>query len=439
MDKVLFTAVGSHDPIPENLRDGPMLHICRHYMPSKIYIYYTAEMNKVRLSDDRYRDAIKKLYEQYASEVEIFDLPDNDIINVQLFDSFMTPFRGHISDIRAENPDAELLVNISSGTPAMKSALLILSLTLPFKVTAIQVDTPNRSMNDPERISKYDSETHPYFNKDNAPDSENRCHAETYPNISAVFGRESIVGHIKSYDYGAALREAKLLGELISPHALELLNGAINRMRMNIAPLKNVLRENESAAVKILSGDMMEIFEYSLWLRIKYERRDLSDYIRGFTPALFNLSKRYLANSGVDLTPFINTYGKLTRNKLEASADGREYLGKLENQLGRVYNDGYPSSEIFIALINEYSANIQLKEIFGRLREFEKKIRNPVAHDIVFMDEAGVERSTGFALASVKNDYERAVNIVLNINADGWKVYEIMNDIIINEVNGVSG
>ena len=44
-------------------------------------------------------------------------------MEVQLFDYFFTEFRDILMSICDENGDAKILLNVSSGTPAIKSAL----------------------------------------------------------------------------------------------------------------------------------------------------------------------------------------------------------------------------------------------------------------------------------------------------------------------------
>lgn len=46
---------------------------------------------------------------------------------VQVFDTFMKEYREILNDIRDKNPESEIILNVSSGTPAMKSALQILA------------------------------------------------------------------------------------------------------------------------------------------------------------------------------------------------------------------------------------------------------------------------------------------------------------------------
>ena len=43
--RILFTFAGNTDPTRGG-HDGPIIHICRHYSPDKIYLILTKEMEK---------------------------------------------------------------------------------------------------------------------------------------------------------------------------------------------------------------------------------------------------------------------------------------------------------------------------------------------------------------------------------------------------------
>lgn len=63
-DTILFSPIGGTDPISmNNCHDGAMLHICRVYKPTKIFLYMSQEMLKNQEADDRYRYALGKLFE----------------------------------------------------------------------------------------------------------------------------------------------------------------------------------------------------------------------------------------------------------------------------------------------------------------------------------------------------------------------------------------
>ena len=128
---VLFTPVGGHDPIA-SYRDGAVLHICRVYRPEKVYLYLSHEMLERSRQDDRYRASLMKLQEHLHYQIkEIKMIERDELTQVQLFDAFYTDFDQILRQIHAENPDCELLLNLSSGTPAMKSALNVISVLAP--------------------------------------------------------------------------------------------------------------------------------------------------------------------------------------------------------------------------------------------------------------------------------------------------------------------
>ena len=123
---ILFSPLGGTDPISENnFYDGSMLHICRHYDIDKVYLYMTKEIYEKHEKDDRYRFFINKLAEQKNKEIESVIIADKERDNVQEYDPFLFKFEEEINNIINELND-NFFINISSGTPAMKNALVIL-------------------------------------------------------------------------------------------------------------------------------------------------------------------------------------------------------------------------------------------------------------------------------------------------------------------------
>ena len=111
-----------------NFRDGSMLHICRVYQPTDVYLYMSAEILELHRKDNRYFYCLEKLAEHQKRTFhwEVVERPE--LRDVQLFDVFYQDFREIIRKITAGMDETdELLLNISSGTPAMKSALLVMA------------------------------------------------------------------------------------------------------------------------------------------------------------------------------------------------------------------------------------------------------------------------------------------------------------------------
>src|SRR5699024_2469561 len=111
--RILFSPVGGHDPIA-NYHDGALIHICRVYRPDKVYLYLSQEMLERSRLDDRYRISLAKLREQLHGGMEEIHLIERDELKeVQRFDTFYTDFDQILHRIREENPESELLLNLS--------------------------------------------------------------------------------------------------------------------------------------------------------------------------------------------------------------------------------------------------------------------------------------------------------------------------------------
>ena len=125
MKRILFSPVGSTDPIAHQ-RDGALLHIIRKYRPDKAYLFFSKEIYGYEQKDNRYSYCLNKLLQEIGEDIEIEWIIKEDLVDVQLFDPILLEFKEIIEDLckRIEDDD-ELLVNVSSGSPAMKSAVQI--------------------------------------------------------------------------------------------------------------------------------------------------------------------------------------------------------------------------------------------------------------------------------------------------------------------------
>ena len=123
----LFSPVGNTDPI-KYFSDGSMLHICRVYKPDIVYLYLSQEMWYNHQKDDRYVKTLELLGKKLNHTFDIRIIKREDLIEVQRYDIFYKEFRDIIAKIEKEmKPKDKLLLNMASGTPAMKSALMVLA------------------------------------------------------------------------------------------------------------------------------------------------------------------------------------------------------------------------------------------------------------------------------------------------------------------------
>ena len=205
MSRVLFSPIGGTDPI-RYLYDGSMLHICRHYQPDKVILYLSSEMVEKHREDNRYVRTLNMLGDSIGHTFDIKVIENEELIDVQKYDVYYEIFRQEIKNI-SDNLSSgdELIVNMASGTPAMKSALLILATLSEYKFIPIQVNSPQKKMNSEiEDRNNYDVELNWELNQDNLPDSENRCEEVKCMNLIKLLKIDLIKKFIRKYDYSAA-------------------------------------------------------------------------------------------------------------------------------------------------------------------------------------------------------------------------------------------
>ena len=149
MSKILFSPVGGTDPISlQNQKDGALIQCCRKYHPDKIYLYLSKEMIELEEKDHRYTGCLKRLYKDLGEKMKCYLIHRPKLVDVHDFDFFYHDFIAELDKLMAtmENDDI-LYLNVSSGTPAMKGALVGWATLTDANVVLLQVDTPEKSMN----------------------------------------------------------------------------------------------------------------------------------------------------------------------------------------------------------------------------------------------------------------------------------------------------
>ena len=191
--KILFSPVGGTDPISAvNAYDGSLLHICRYYKPDVVVLYMSAEVLEAQEKDNRYKYCLQQLMELQHREMEIAAVERPELTEVQDFDFFYDDFREEIQKIYSGMEESdELLINVSSGTPAMKSTLMVLGTFGEYPCRLIQVVTPAKKMNEHQHRD-YDVETLWELNEDNLPDAQNRCVEINCPSLLKLKQEEII-------------------------------------------------------------------------------------------------------------------------------------------------------------------------------------------------------------------------------------------------------
>lgn len=435
---ILFTPVGGTDPISQtNCRDGSMLHICRVYRPTKVVMYMSSEVLENQEKDDRYRYCLRKLEELQHRSFDWEIIEREKLTNVQDFDYFYQDFRGIIESIFKNMDESDtLLLNVSSGTPAMKSGLLVLQTLGEFPCKLIQVVTPARKMN--EHIHKdYDVETLWELNEDNEENFENRCIETKCPTLSMIKNEEIIKKHISVYDYQAAIAVARTMPKEYTESYMELLEMAASRLLLDFKNVDRILARTKEDCLPVKENRARKYFEYALGLDIKLRRAEYADFIRGITPLIVDLFEMVLKNKcHID----INDYCVQTNGVRKW--DSSKIVGtEVETAFYQEFPDGFRYGPVYSihlkALIQYFTSDSRLVSLTEELRNVESSIRNIAAHEIISITEETIRKRTGFTGKQIMKKIKSVfVYAGFRITEDDWNSYDRMNEMIVKAMNG---
>lgn len=431
---ILYSAVGMTDPI-SNFRDGSLLHICRIYKPDRVYILMSREVIKHHNKDNRYIYCLEKLSEKINHPFEIVTIQKDDLVEVQNYDVVYPIIKENIQSILDNMDESDsLIVNIGSGTPAMKYSLQMLSALADYNFTPINVSTPEKSSNPHmENQNKYDPAEMWELNEDN-DDFFDRSFKTTSPLMLKDFYDNSLEKLIKNYNYAGALTLVRSLN-FYSNKLENLLVAANSRLQLNFGQAQRILQSFKFQMP--FTDARKKIFEYALALGVKIKNKNYGDYVRAITPLLFELNSLVLKTEcGFNLADY--TYSDpRDKNKIYWDKD-KLSVTEFDNALNESYknfNYGIVFNDNLRTLITYFLSkkNPQLYDTIDKLNKFEIKMRNKAAHTMISITSDSVKKETGQTPEETYTDLKKVFNLI-HISTKDWDSYDKMNRFIINHL-----
>lgn len=197
--RVLISAVGDTDPF-RNFHDGALIHIARKYRPEKVILIFSEHTAKKQGNIEK---ALFSIAPNYEPELIIHDsiISDNE---VHIFDVMFQRF----SDILQEyyTKEDEFILNLSSATPQIKSALFVINRLSGINVKAVQVSSPEHASN--EKIGHDNDENIDELievNEDNKVNFIDRTIEDNAEKFNQALLKKTARDFIEKYDYKAAL------------------------------------------------------------------------------------------------------------------------------------------------------------------------------------------------------------------------------------------
>lgn len=441
---ILFTPVGGTDPISStNIHDGSMLHICRVYQPQKVILYMSKEMLDNQEKDNRYRYCLDRLAQMQNREVEYEVIERRELTKVHEFDYFYQDFRDIISRVYQTMDETDtLLLNISSGTPAMKSGLAVLQTIGEFPAKLIQVATPERRIN--EHIHKnYDVVTLWELNADNEENYENRCKEVQCPTLANIKKEEVIKKHVLAYNYSAALDVAETLPDEMTAEYKDLLKLAYARVLLDFRGVDKMIEKTQVSCLPVRSSSQRKYFEYALNMELRLKKEEYVDFVRSITPIVVDLFEIILKKQcKIDINDYCSVKkqnGKERRwwskPKLEGTSAGEAFKEHYAKQ-NMEFSGGDIYSIHLKILIDALAEDAHLKELIKNIRSVEKNIRNLAAHEIVSVTEETIVALTGFSSEKIMAMIKELFNYTgISIRKEYWNSYDEMNTEILKRMS----
>lgn len=441
---VLFSPVGTHDPIGVVDKDGKpsegsMLHIIRHYKPEIVYIYITKGLNH---GDDRYKRAIEKFYPKCKVE-NIFSELEKDKVNS--YDAFMADFRKYIIEIYNEynKKGYEILLNVSSGTPQMKSNLILEVITNNIKLIPVQVSTPikdsnfNSKNNETENIYIYAENDLDRIDTEKE-NKENRCKEPEILSFKRAKIQSQIESLTKNYEYSSAyklfIEDRKDISQLFNDDLKKILHHAYLRVNLKYDEANKIINLQNKGLTDVEN----ELLEYYYVMKLKYKKEELSDFILRISPFATDLLFYYLQIN----VPALNKVLIDSKNGKQISINSSS-----DKNLINIYNSKYNANYInnkkadsFINLdrllkIMDYyknnGVNSKIINKFLDIRKIERDVRNNVAHRMINITEQFINKKVGLSSEDILKKNEELLKIVIpKININDFIYDEINNKII---------
>jgi CRISPR type III-A/MTUBE-associated protein Csm6 len=447
---VLFSPIGTTDPMSSsNYQDGSMLHICRVYQPDDVHLYYSKDMWDNEERDGRSAYCLELLGKKLGHNFNVKKIKEDEEKAVNDYNWYVISFLKHITQIRScMDKEDVLLVNTSSGTPQMKSALMVLATMADYRIKPILVSTPEKGANE-HRGKKdrddYDVEAMWEVNTDNNDGFENRCSEPTCPNLTLLLKKNILGKHIEAYDYSAALDVAKEIKEELPEDGMTLLEVALDRTQLNFSSVNAKCTSIQEDILPVKSSKDVILFEYALEMGIKLEHEKYADFIRAISPILTDLFWRVLDKQcGINVDSYVKKVNKIPKwygEALKKDDIGKRIYKYFEEECTTRggFRDGTSVAASNLTWILKRELKDQrLLDMIERLRDIEYHVRNMAAHEIVSITEDNLSdyvEIKGITFKKILDDIHALVVAAgIKIKSEDWKSYDVLNKRLIDKL-----
>lgn len=360
MDDILFTCAGTSDPVRGN-RDGGILHIMRYYHPKRVYLFLSQQIADLEAQDHRFEKTFQHMQEVCAAQGIVYQpslfMHNSQLCDASKIDLVEKPLLEYFTSVAAENPNCRILLNLSSGTPQMKTLMQFLAVDSPYHVLGVQVDGPQQNKKDQSRTDNetYNVDYELATNFDDEPDclpEGERRNRTSEPKMFAIKHqrhRHQLLKLLERQDYDAMLDMSQNLPKQLRT-LLQHLNARNNLQSEEAYKLSKELPDLGFPLYPAMKSDShyRDLSEYYLLLRNLQKLGRYSEFVLRLNPFLTELLYTLLMQ-----TEFAG-YLKKNNGRIDVATDvlnskQPELMKRLQAEARRTLLD-YKNFSIFLGI-----------------------------------------------------------------------------------------
>lgn len=421
MKQILFSCLGTTDPV-RGEHDGPMLHILRHYRPEGAYLFLTPEIREMAGKDSRFEKTgswIAAHWGGYRPEIRYID---SSVRNAHDIDELDRPLYEAMALISRENPDAEILINLTSGTPQMQMILSQMAMDIRFRARGVQVSNFEKSSGRSQRTNQkgYDIDLELEFNEDEQPGAENRCTEPAMYTIRREYLRRQITALLDERNFVAVAQ----LSDSIPENLGKLTRHLAARSRLQTGEAMHLAGEVKDLPFRLYAYKTGSRAEYSRTSEYYLLMKNLAQ-TGNYTEFLLHLEPLTLTLQLALLDRLLQGEGCQTADFIPTTANGRKtfepfLLQSIHPALYQHYEQSVQAMgwEVKRSDANTYLCDVLLSwfpnvpEKAKRLFEHYdclKDLRNRLAHTLCTVTKAELRDACGTEPEKLLNEIEGTI------------------------------
>lgn len=400
---ILIAVPGRTDPI-RGEHDGPILHIIRHYHPKKAVLILTEEIGELEKQYHHNETAIKLLDPECGIECRY-----TGIKNAHSYDDFSIPFLKICTEVSEENPGEKILVDITSGTPQMETALCMIAISDSERYIPVQVSSPERGASKSTHFNPQTDLVEEWFETDIDNHGEpSRCVIPQVTNFKRPIIQFQILSLIRNYDYAGAFQLYESNKEGFSEKTGMLLDHARNRLNLEDAKAMTIARklQMEDELYPVKREDICKLVDYFNSMQIKQVRGEMNDFamrLEVMTEFLgIYILEKCMKIRLEDITSQRSRHiFCMSEEKCVKRIPGlKEYLDiQFSDRLSGRYEWGKPINALsvvhivrFLSKKDKYKKYASVSDEMLKWVELSGQVRNPAAHTIVAINEGAIRK-----------------------------------------------